>query len=391
MYKFYYILKREFKSIVRRKSFVLITILLPAFIFFSVFISGKFATSAPQRKLTVGVFGNDDILTYLYNNNVFSFIRINLNELENHQGKFDYIIKVPDNFPKNDSILIKINITGQFNSKYILIEVLRQAVINLKAHYEGISQETINRIFSYPNFKIEYNENVNITSEKAIPLPIILVVLLQISILTYGFTISRSIIEEKKNRIMEIVLSIITPKHLLAGKIFGIGLAAFIQVTIWISAFYFISKMKTDFTLIIFSFENLIYFFTFYIIGFTIYSQIYSITGAVFDDEKDAQQFYSILNMFLFLPFIAFPYILNNPDTIVSRILSFIPVFAPFLLYLRIVISKPHFLEILTGISISIISILIIQIASLKIFNVKLLLYGKKVTIREIFRSFTEK
>ena len=79
----------------------------------TIIISGKFATSAPQRKLTVGVFGNNDILTYLYNNDVFSFIRINSNEFENNQGKFDYIIKVPENFPENDSILIKVNISGR--------------------------------------------------------------------------------------------------------------------------------------------------------------------------------------------------------------------------------------------------------------------------------------
>ena len=391
MDKFYYILKREFTSIVRRKSFILITFILPAFIFFPLFISGKSASSTPQRILTVGIIGNKDILSYLNNNEVFSFTTIDPSIHENQQEKFDYIIEFPENFPEDDNVLININITGQFNSKYILIEVLGQAVVNLKAHNEGISQDKINRIFSYPNFQFQYIENSNITSEKTIFLPVILVIFLQISIFTYGITIARSIIEEKKNSIMELMLSIITPKHLLSGKIFGIGLAGITQIILWISAFYIISRMKTDFILVLFTFENLIYFFSFYILGYILYSQIYSITGAVFDDEKDAQQFFSILGLFLFIPFLAFPYILNNPDTYVSRFLSFIPFFTPFILYLRIVVSKPDIIEILSGIFISIITIFFLHIAILKIFKVKLLLYGKKVTSREIFRSLKEK
>jgi ABC-2 type transport system permease protein len=207
-------------------------------------------------------------------------------------------------------------------------------------------------------------------------------------ILFYGMNVARSIIEEKTSRIFEVLLATIKPEELMAGKVIGVGSVGLTQVGIWLIAALGLSiygSMGSDFAIKVTPAQG-IYFVVFFLLGYTLYSGMAAALGAMTSSEQELQQ----MNIFLMLPLIAcsgvIAKVMSDPDGLISKVFSFIPFCAPLIMYVRIAIHQPPWYEIAGSIAGMVITLLAVLWLAARIYRVGILMYGKKPNLPEIIR-----
>jgi len=199
-----------------------------------------------------------------------------------------------------------------------------------------------------------------------------------------------SLIEEKNTRIMEVLLSILTPCQLIAGKIFGLAAVGLTLVGFWLSIVHFF-LMKVGIIEIL-SVTVISYFFVYYILGFLLISSLAAAIGSVCNSNKEAHNFSILISLLLALPMFVCTYVFENPDSILAIFLSFFPLTAPITMVQRILFSaEVNHPYAMLSIFLLIVSIFISIQFSAKILRTGILIYGKPLKIREILRWLKHK
>jgi ABC-2 type transport system permease protein len=245
--------------------------------------------------------------------------------------------------------------------------------------------------------------------------------LLYIFIFAYGSMIMMSVIEEKTNRIVEIVISSVKPFQLMTGKIIGTSLAGLTQFIVWGFLFFVFSTIVTsifgitsmpsdagnasimlsasqdsgissDSLEMIAAFINLpltnilIAFLFYFLGGYLLYSSIFAAIGAAVDNQTDAQQFLMpitiVLIVALYAGILTVP---EDPNGIVAQIFSFIPLTSPIVMMMRIPHGVPIFEQIIS-ITILFLSVILIIWIAAKIYRIGILMYGKKPSYKELIK-----
>ncbi|KDN54966.1 ABC transporter permease [Flavobacterium seoulense] len=238
--------------------------------------------------------------------------------------------------------------------------------------------------------------------------------LIMMFIIIYGNMVMRSVIEEKTNRIIEIIISSVKPFQLMIGKIIGTSLAGILQFTIWVviglsllfaaSAFFgvnvgspaLIEHSPTEFTgtaqLFIKELWNLpiasilIGFVVYFIGGYFLYSSFYAAIGAAVDNQTDSQQFLLPVIMPLMLSvYVGFFSVVNDPNSTIAVAFSLFPLTSPIVMLMRIPFGVPLWQ---IGVSIALLfgTFLLVVWFAAKIYRIGILMYGKKPSWKELYR-----
>jgi ABC-2 type transport system permease protein len=211
----------------------------------------------------------------------------------------------------------------------------------------------------------------------------IVIMMLMFLVLTSGQLLIRSVVEEKSNRVIEVLLSSCSARDLMVGKILGLSGLGILQILIWGSIGLALSlKSGTN----IFVLENLLLSAVYLVLGYLLYSAIFVAAGSPVTTEQEAQQITSYVSLFLVFPIVLAIPAMQNPNSPLIKILSFIPLLTPAFMVLRIPIQMPETWEILTTIGIMIVSAVGMMWVAGKIFRVAILVYGKRPTIPELIR-----
>lgn len=240
--------------------------------------------------------------------------------------------------------------------------------------------------------------------------------LLMMFIIIYGNMVMRSVIEEKTNRIIEIIISSVKPMDLMLGKILGTTMAGIVQFLIWVclgavllfsvSMFLDIQPFQADVAQadavleasqkegvqIVNDIWNLplltivLFFFIYFIGGYFLYSSIYAAIGAAVDSETDSQQFMLPVILPLMLGiYVGFFSVIENPDGIISTVFSMIPLTSPVVMLMRIPFGVPWW-QLVLSLSILAGTIFFMVWVAGKIYRIGILMYGKKTTYRELIK-----
>lgn len=241
--------------------------------------------------------------------------------------------------------------------------------------------------------------------------------LLMMFIIIYGNMVMRSVIEEKTNRIVEIIISSVKPIYLMIGKITGTSLAGITQFLIWVilggvlftvaSAFLGPEALQSPgndmamsqlesmgkIQLVINDILQLpllklvICFFIYFIGGYFLYAAIYTAIGAAVDNETDTQQFMMPVIIPLILSiYVGFFSVMENPHGTVAVIFSYIPLTSPIVMLMRIPFGDITYWEILLSMLILYVSIFGVAWVAAKIYRVGILMYGKKTNWKELYK-----
>jgi len=222
---------------------------------------------------------------------------------------------------------------------------------------------------------------------------ILFAVLLLIPSFIYGLEIMRGIVQEKNERVIEILVSSMSPRQLLTGKILGVALVGLTQVTAWMLMLAAVGVFGG--TVAAMAGINLaqflrpivfLYFFVFFILAYLTYVCIYAIAGAVCNSEKEAQQLIAPVSMLMMLPWFMMFVIVTNPDSSMVIGVSVAPVWGPLTMFVRTAVSEPPIAQILISIAVSIATIFVFFWITAKIFRVGILSYGKRPTIGELWQ-----
>ena len=217
-------------------------------------------------------------------------------------------------------------------------------------------------------------------------LPYGVTMLFYVLMITSASLLLNSIAKEKENRVMEILMSAINPKELLAGKILGLGLVGLLQMIIWMgSAFLMLDLGKTILNIppnLQLPPEILFWGIVFFILGYLMYGTIMAGVGALVPNLKEASQTTFIIVLPMLVPLLMITVIIENPNATLPVILSLIPFTAPNTMMTRMAVSPVPLWQLLLAVGLMLLAIWILIRAVAGMFRAQLLVTGKKFSLR---------
>lgn len=213
--------------------------------------------------------------------------------------------------------------------------------------------------------------------------------------LVYGQETMRGIVQEKSDRIVEVLISSVSPMQLLTGKILGVAAVGLTQIAAWLVMIAIAGGYGAATLAVAGAGFNLsqfirpivfLWFAVFFILAYLTYVCIYAIAGAVCNNEREAQQFVMPIMLVMLLPWLLMMPIVMNPDAPFAVAFSLSPIFAPITMFVRTLVTEPPVWHIVTSILVSIATITAFFWLTAKIFRVGILSYGKRPTLPELWR-----
>jgi ABC-2 type transport system permease protein len=222
--------------------------------------------------------------------------------------------------------------------------------------------------------------------------------LIYMFIFIYGGMVMQVVMEEKTNRIVEVIVSSVKPFDLMMGKLIGIGLIGLTQFGIWAAAFFGVSfsgiLMSSGFEMFqamsgIIGSVNLVeisfYFVLFFVCGYLMYASLFAAIGAMINSPEDAQQYMMPITILIIFATYAALFSANNPDGPLAFWSSLIPFTSPIVMMIRVPFGVPLW-QMFLSIGLLILTVFLMVKLAAKIYRVGILMYGKKPTFAEILK-----
>lgn len=409
------IIQREYFERVKRKSFIITTILMPILMIGLMAAPTLFMMLGKTEKKTVMVVDNTgQIAPLLQSNEEIEFKSTTDTEEGLRADEANEAILVIgsnaiEDPSKGITLLSRISIpmmTDTYISGQIknAIEDVRLAKYNIP-DIKNILAETEADVH-LSTIRIDQEEDQETSSELSYVLGLIMDMLLYMFILIYGQMVMTSIIEEKTNRVLEIVVSSVKPFQLMLGKLAGVGLVAVTQILLWgllvgaatsIAVPFLtpenlgpdtpagLTSAISQFTDPGFLISIFIYTLLFFIGGFLFYASIYAAIGSAVSEVQDASQLSSIATMPIILSIIGSMSIMNDPGSGLAFWLSIIPLSSPMTMMARLPFGVPGW-EIALSLVLLYVSFIGMIWLCAKIYRIGIFMYGKKPTLMEIVK-----
>jgi ABC-2 type transport system permease protein len=220
-----------------------------------------------------------------------------------------------------------------------------------------------------------------------------LVLILYCAVLIYGINIARSVVEEKTSRIFEVLLSSASADELMLGKLLGVGAVGLTQMVIWAALVIAIVGSQLAAARGIHGLASLgltnvelLYFPIFFLGGFYLYSALAAALGSSVSAEQEVQQFSFILISPLVISVVMLMYVMQNPSSTLSVVMSLLPPFTPIIMYMRICAQMPPLWQVWLSVALLLASVLGMVWLAARIYRVGVLMYGKRATLPEMIR-----
>lgn len=426
------IIKREYLTRVRKRSFLIMTFLGPILMAAIYIIPIMLALNSSDEKMRVAVVDESHWFEDRFSDTQkHTFVLMPGQPIDSVKemvktGIFDMALYVPPtqlNIPSN-AIVYSLRQVPMEVEAYIS-NVMEKEIEEQKLMANGVDPEIVNAVKTNVNLQImrmdeKGNEKETFTKVQ-FTLGIILAMLVYMFIIFFGGQVMQGVAEEKTNRIIEVIISSVKPFQLMMGKVIGVSLVALTQFVLWIlltgvfyvgfSAYVGISHpdmlsqgtvMAQEITTTdIMSNENvqsivqiaqsidfgtiITCFLVFFILGYLLYATLYAAIGSLVDNNTDSQQFTLPITVPLIIAIISSFYIINNPDSSLSVWLSMIPFTSPISMMVRIPFGVPVWQVVVSALILAGTFVLMTWIAA-KIYRTGILMYGKKLSYKEIFK-----
>jgi ABC-2 type transport system permease protein len=218
-----------------------------------------------------------------------------------------------------------------------------------------------------------------------------MVIVFYMTFLMWGLSIMRGVVEEKSSRVIEVILSSVNARQLMAGKVLGIGAVALTQYLAWAATGIVVSivmttRMGLGEWVSTLSLWTAAAFVGYFILGYLFYASYFAALGACCSTDQEAQQVQQVGMLPVVIGFFMAFYAFFNPETTMATALSFFPPFTPFVMMVRTTVLAPPLWEILVSIGAMVAGIALLTVLAAKVFRVGILMTGKKPTLFEIWR-----
>ena len=394
------LVKHEFLGTVRRKAFIILTLAFPLIALLGIF-AGQVIPKMITPTTTIEKIGYIDKVGFfnqgIDENNIQLISYSTEDDAKAALVKKDikeYFIIGADYM--STGLIQRYTLTSEIAPSGTVQNVIRDFLLNNLL--KGNTADVIQRAKSPLNIASTTLTTAGTPAARqggfsALILPYIFSILLMIAIFTSSGYLLQGLGEEKENRVMEILLSSISPKQLLAGKVLGLGAAGLVQIIVWLISANFLMKIASatwgnvigslqvppDFLIL-----GIIYF----ILGYLLEAVLMAGVGSVSPTAREGQQMSAIFIIPVIIPIYFMGLIMEHPENIIVKLLTFIPITAPLTVIVRLGLSEIPLWELLVSIGILILSIWGCFVLCTKLFRTYLLMYGKRPDLKEIIRSF---
>lgn len=398
------IIRREYLSRVKKKSFLLMTILVPLLFMGMTGLVAYLTHTGGDAVTEVAVIDKSGFfLPQLKNSKSLIFLPtaedFNDAKLRSREDG-SFVLFIPKDIGESQVQLV----SEKKAPIFITNEIENQINNILRTKYlqeAGIDIATLERI--KPNVSIEYKELTDEGEKKtdtkaAYAISFAAAILIYICLFIYGAQVMRGVIEEKTSRIVEVIISSVKPFQLMLGKIIGIGMVGLTQFLLWVTLSYLATKITDVQALPMLSALQtipvgyiLVTFLAYFLGGYLLYSALFAAVGSAVDNETETQQFmFPITLPLLFTYIMAFSFIVNNPNSTLSFWLSMIPFTSPIAMMVRIPFGVPDW-QLYLSIAFLIAGFIFTTWVAARIYRVGILMYGKKSSYRELLKWFLYK
>ena len=430
MEHFSIITTREYLNKIANKSFIMMTLLLPIILAGLTFLLSFLSSVNNDSAKTISVVDNtgyiyqnldssDDIIYDLITDSSLDDAK------EISRNNSDYGLLYISDFDTPQEIAESIVFISEDSPSLSIINrvesQLETILTNENFRLIGIDVNEVNSSTIYIDLfqeSFDGEETTRIDGLIKLIFGFFLGFLLYFFIFAYGSMIMMSVMEEKTNRIIEIIISSVKPFHLMTGKIIGVSLAALTQVLIWGTMFFVFSYIfsfvfgistsyntgdlilsaegnteLSSFTLeMISAFMNLpltnifIAFIMYFLGGYFLYASIFAAIGAAIDNQADAQQFMIPITLLVVIAlYVGILTVPEDPNGIVAQIFSYFPFTSPIVMLMRIPNGVPIYEQIIS-LTILFSSVVFMIWIAAKVYRIGILMYGKKLTYGEIIK-----
>jgi len=269
-------------------------------------------------------------------------------------------------------------------------------VVNQRYKMQNLSQELLEKLRNVPIERVEIGstedqDRVQSKTDTVLKMmvPFFFMYLMFLGIISSGQQMISSVIEEKSSRVIEVLLSAVSPFELMAGKILGLAGTGFTLVSLWAGAAFFTASsqgLNIDVTA-----ELVFYFAIYYILGFLLISSVLAAAGSVCNTIKETQSLMMPMTMIFIIPLVSWFKVVQDPNGTLARVFSFIPPLTPMVMVLRLSSGSDIWIvEIIASIILLALTVLIAVWAAAKIFRTGILMYGKRLGLREVCRCLLQ-
>jgi ABC-2 type transport system permease protein len=425
MHKIWLIIQREYLTRVRKKSFVIMTLLGPLLLAMTMIVPVWLASLSDDSE-TIEVLDESGLFAGKFQNKGdlrFQTVNGSLEEAksrvkQNEKNSLLYIPKISLDRPEGIKFFSQEN--ASLNTQFNLEEMLRKQIEEQKFARSGVDRSVLDKIKTDININtVNLKEDEEKSSNAGVNTAAGYIggFLIYMFIFLYGVQIMRGVIEEKTNRIVEVMISSVKPFQLMMGKIAGIAAVGLTQFLLWIMlSFAVVTVVSSRFKVERFSDKKiaetmkttqnkeqakeineilsathnlnlplLLGCFIFYFLGgYLLYGALFGAIGSAVDNETDTQQFMLPITIPLIMSFIvAQTVIIKDPNGPVAFWMSVIPFTSPISMMLRLPFGVPGWQIALSMVMLILGFIGTVWIAG-RIYRVGILMYGKKVSYREL-------
>lgn len=402
MNKTFLIFKHESSHVLKRKGFIIMTLIVPLLFLIAILAMQMVSGAQPSKAKTVNIGYVDESGSFL-NNTVQGSVNIS------HFNTKDEALKAINDGDIEDYFVIpKDYITSGVINLYSLKKELSipddiQTSINnflIGNMLSGLPQTTINRVQA-PAAVVP----ITLTTTGAIApnqggnlnfiIPAVFSLLFAMSMVFSSTYMLRGLGEEKENRMMEVLLSSVSHRQLLTGKVLGLSTAGFVQVAVWVASLPLLMKLAAS---SIGGFADaiqlppgfLVFGVIYFILGYLLFAVLAAGIGAISSSAQEGQQLSTIYSVFAIIPLWCMGFIVASPDSPIWTVLTIFPLTSPAMVMERLGMINIPTWEIVVSIIVLVLSIIGGLLLAAKIFKTSLLSYGKRSKLKEILHNLKD-
>lgn len=405
MRKLIAVAKREFKAAAANKTFVVMTVLGP-FLILAITVLPSLLNNDPKIASSgkpVAIYAErEDAGAYLgaaFESQKIPSLRVSDASRAKERvlsGEYAGLVEVPARWPDEEARYY--SATGTDAALFGTSQgVLGALATELRVAEAGLSPEAAARLLSKPGFRVvklgaDLSEETKTDRDFMAVLftALSFVMMIYMTVLLYGQMIGRSVVQEKTGKTVEVMLSSLSSRDLMFGKILGLGLAGMLQYGVWMGMGVLMIKvvgplfsLSMPAAVTVGNFGWLVFFF---LLAFFLYAAGYAALGAAAEDEHHLGQLAWPLIIFLVVPMVMISTMIMNPQSPLVLGLSYFPMTAPIVMLVRILVSAPAWWEVAASVGAILLAIIGVGFLGAKIFRVGILMTGKRPKIGEVLR-----
>lgn len=436
------VISREYTTKVRKKSFLLTTLIVPIVIGLGLFIMIQLMSSIGTRAQKVAVIDHTGgiVLPYLKDNSANTYLDYSNEQEAEIKGNLEAreldVLLVISELDSLNSVSLQAYSRKPLNVEFSSIvnnqvnEAIEAYRISTYKDIENLRQiiDDVRSNVSMTEFLLDESGNESV-SESGVYMAISMVmgIFIFLFITMFGTMVMSSVIEEKSSRVVEVLISSARSTELMFGKIIGVALVALTQFLLWIvftvGIFFVLSAVSGGFggadaaammemagtgdmaavtaqggdaAVIVSTIAKIpwgtmiLSFIVYFVLGYLLYSSMFAAIGSAVDNESDTQQLQMPLTIPLMIGYMIVFFAFKNPDSATVFWSSMIPFTSPIVMLARIPYGVPAW-ELVTSILILLLTVVALAWASAKIYRVGILMYGKKSSFKDLWNWLRQK